>query len=232
MARSVEGIVGQSLQGVANVQNDLGLVGGLDAAEITRLLLVLHLQPAYGVLEQHRDGAEVCVFCDPSRGAIGQFCSWDRRIMEKTEFVLGFVVQCCHLRRGDSEGIGECGENLQLDLEAAVVEVFHEATEAGELFFRDPDVIHEAVMSGAHIERFLYFGLSIKSCFVVPWWGWTYLDVSNRLSLGKPFLISTDTRDGLLSNIAVSTVGRRLGRMLCDHLVFQWEVKEFASLWI
>lgn len=175
MARSAECVIRQSLERITNVQDNFTLIGRLDILKVTKILLVLHLQAANRVLEKHRDASEISMLGDPSRAAVGQLGCWNGWIMEDAELVLGLIVKESHIGLGDPEGCGKGGQDLQLDLEAAFVEAFHEMTEAWKLLFRNPEVIDQIVVWRAIIDGFL--DLLLLATTLQMFGGWHILHI-------------------------------------------------------
>lgn len=155
VARSPESVVGESLERVADVDDDIRVRGGNHVMECAVLVLVLDLEPAGGVLEEQGERAEVGVFGDACGGAIRKGRGRDLGIVQEPELVLCLVVQGPEVLLRDAESNRNGGQELQLGPEGLIVELLHEGAEAGEGFLRDPDVVHKVICCGSHVISFL-----------------------------------------------------------------------------
>lgn len=104
---------------------------------------------------------------------------------------------------------GQCRKDLELSLECLFVERLYEGPEARKAFFRHPQVVDQVVGGRAHIR--------------------SLLDVPSFSSAGALF-VAADVGHVLLTNVAVSTIGVRLWRVLGNHLGVVREFEELSSL--
>lgn len=171
--------------------------------------MVFDLETACGILEEHGDGAKVSVLGDAGRRAVGELGGRNGWVVKETELVLSAVMEGLEVILRNTKGNGKSGEDLEFGLEGLFVKVLHELAETGEALLRNPDVVDEVISGGAHVE--------------------SLLDIAG-LERAKTLLVATDVGNVLLADVAVSSVGVRLGRVLGDHLCLVGKVEELLGL--
>lgn len=155
VARSPERVIGESLERVADVNDDICVRGGDHVVECAVLVLILDLKPAGRVLKEQGERAEVGVLGDACGGAVCKGRGRDLGIVQEPELVLCLVVQGPEVLLRDAERDRNGGQELQLGPEGLVVELLHEGAEAGKGFLCNPDVVHKVICCGSHVVRFL-----------------------------------------------------------------------------